>query len=390
MPVNEKGYLRPTYDDILADRITLAQELFGEDIDTSSTSALGKFIRLTVQDLADAYEAQEIIYYARFPNTATGQSLDRLMPFAGITRNAPTRAEHEVKFTGTPNYKIESGFLVGTTKEEEFFLVNPVTLDEDGVGTGIVQCTELGTVGNVQLGTITEIINPSVDVLSVEHTSIETLGKETETDEELRERFSIAIAGTGSGTPTAIRGAVMRISGVTGCLVVANDTSETDDDGRPPHSFEVYVYAPETLNQEIAETIFSKKPLGIQTVGDVSVSVEDVSGSTQTIKFSRVAETVLYIKAKIAVDSDFEQDGAEQIQTALSEQINKLSVGEDVIFTSLYKHIFGVVGVRDVLTLGISTDGATYGTTNIVMDESSIARTSEANIQIEVTSYADG
>lgn len=389
MPISEQGYIRPTYEDILADRIALAQELFGKDIDTSNTSALGKFIRLSVQDLADAYEEQEIIYYSRFPNTATGQSLDRLMPFAGITRNAPTRAEHEIKFTGTPNYEVPTGFLVGTTKEETFYLVNPVTLDETGTGTGIVQCTELGTIGNVQLGAITEIINPSVDVLSIEHTAIETLGKETETDKELRERFAIAIAGTGSGTPTAIRGAIMRINGVSGCLVVANDTNTTDSAGRPAHSFEVYVYAPETLDQEIAETIFSKKPLGIQCIGDVSVAVQGVFGTTQTIQFSRVEETAMYVKATIAVDEDFELDGVEQIKAAIIEQINKLFVGDDVIFTSLYKQIFSVAGVKDVTYLGLSDDGTSYGSTNITMDESSIARISDANIEIEVTDYED-
>ena len=96
MAVNEKGYIRPTYDELLEARIAQAQELFGDDIDTSDASPPGKFIRLAVQDLADAYEAQEIIYYARFPNTATGQNLDRLMPFAGISRNPATRASHTV------------------------------------------------------------------------------------------------------------------------------------------------------------------------------------------------------------------------------------------------------------------------------------------------------
>ena len=170
--VNEQGYYRPTYDELLAGRIAQAQELFGEDIDTSNASPLGKFIRLSVQDLADAYEAQEIIYYSRFPHTATGQNLDRLMPFAGITRNPATRAEHTIKFTGTANHVVPVGFLVGTTGDEEFFLVNEVTLNDSGVGSGTVQCTELGTIGNVKLGSITEIVNPDVDVSAIEHTGI--------------------------------------------------------------------------------------------------------------------------------------------------------------------------------------------------------------------------
>lgn len=389
MAVNEQGYLRPTYDEILEERIALAQELFGQDIDTSDASALGKFIRLSVQDLADAYEAQEIIYYSRFPHTATGQSLDRLMPFAGITRNAGTPAEHIIKFTGTANYEVPVGFLVGTTGDEEFYLVNAVVLDENGEGTGLVNCTELGEIGNVALGSITEIVNPGVDVSAIEHIKIETLGKETESDSDLRKRFDLAIAGSGSGTATAIRGAIMRINGVTGCLIVENNTDTADADGRPPHSFEVYVYAPDDLDQEIAETIFSKKPLGIRTVGDVSVEVQDISGNTQTIKFSRVSEVVLYIKATIATDGDFEINGVEQIQTALVDHINALSTGEDVVFASLYKYIFGVAGVRDVTELGISTNGSTYQTQNIAMNESGVARVSAANVVIGVTNYED-
>lgn len=388
MPINEQGYLRPTYDEILEDRIALAQELFGQDIDTTDASALGKFIRLSVQDLADAYEAQEIIYYSRFPHTATGQSLDRLMPFAGITRNAATPAEHEIKFTGTAGYEIPVGFLVGTTGDEEFYLVNAVVLDENGVGNGIVQCTEAGEIGNVALGTITEIVNPGVDVSAIEHVKVEILGKATESDADLRKRFELAIQGTGSGTPTAIRGTIMRINGVTGCLVVENNTSETVD-GRPPHSFEVFVYAPDTLDQEIAQAIFSKKPLGIQVVGDVSVEIQDVAGNPQIIKFSRVSETVVYIKITIATDGDFELDGADQIKAALAEYINNLSTGEDVVFTSLYKYIFGIAGVRDVTSLGISTDGATYNATNVTMDVSHVARISTANIEVEVMSYED-
>ena len=388
MAVNERGYIRPSYDEILADRIALAKELFGQDIDTSEASTLGKFIRLAVQDLADAYEAQEVIYYSRFPHTATGQNLDRLMPFAGISRNAATAAEHEIEFTGTAGVEIPVGFLVGTTGDEEFYLVNPVTLGEDGKGSGIVQCTELGETGNVALGAITEIVNPSVDVSAIRHKAVETLGKETETDAELRKRFDKAIEGSGSGTSTSIRGAIMRISGVTGCLVVENSTGETVD-GRPPHSFEVFVYAPSTLDQEIAETIFSRKPLGIQAVGNVSVSVQDISGGSQTIKFSRVSETVVYIKATIKTDSNFETDGVEQIKDSLTGYINGLETGEDVVFTSLYRYIFGVTGVKDVTSLTISSDGKNYSAANIAMDSSHVARVSAANIAIEVGAYED-
>ena len=387
--VNENGYLRPTYEELLEARIAQAQELFGEDIDTADDSPLGKFIRLAVQDLADAYEAQEVIYYSRFPNTATGQNLDRLMPFANITRNPATRAEHEITFTGTAGYEVPVGFLVGTTGDEEFYLANPLVLDENGSGVGTVVCTELGEAGNVDLGAITEIINPDANVEAIEHTDIVEFGEEEETDEALRARFSTAIEGSGSGTVAAIRGAVMRVEGVNSCTVVENATNETDSAGRPAHSFETFVYAPESATQDVAEAIYSKKPLGIQTYGTTSADVVNVSGQTVTVYFSRVAETALYIKMTIATDTHFELDGVEQIKTALMEYISGLSSGEDVIYTSLYKHIFEVAGVKDVTALTLSTNGASYSAGNVIAGNNEVITLDAENIAIEVTSYAD-
>ncbi len=67
MVLTDKGFQRPTYDDLLTRQENRAKTLFGEDIDTSSQSILGKYIRLNVEDLAECYELLEEIYYAIFP-----------------------------------------------------------------------------------------------------------------------------------------------------------------------------------------------------------------------------------------------------------------------------------------------------------------------------------
>ena len=66
MSLTELGFHRSTYDEILEDKIQLAQNLFGEDIETSEQTPLGKFIRIGAYDLSKAYEDLENIYYARF------------------------------------------------------------------------------------------------------------------------------------------------------------------------------------------------------------------------------------------------------------------------------------------------------------------------------------
>lgn len=384
MALDEKGFLRPTYDELLEDRIEQAKALFGDDIDTSEHTAIGKFIRLAVYDLAKAWESLELCYYSRFPNTASGVNLDRLLPFAGITRNPATRAQHKVKFTGESNFAIPVGFLVGTAQGVTFYLVNGVTLDANGYGEGTVECTELGTVGNVTLGMIAEIVNPDASVAAVEHTDIIQLGEDTEPDAALRERFATTIAGAGSSTAASIQGAIMRVSGVKDCIIVENASDATDAEGRPAHSFECYVYAPASLDGEIAEAIYSKKPLGIQSYGDTSVVVNE-----KTIGFTHTEEVTVKIKAVVKYDDSFGVNGVSEIKTALIDYINNLGNGGDVIYSALFGRIHSVQGVKETTSLQIASGSGSFITSNLVMNSKSVPVATADSISIEVTAYVD-
>lgn len=137
MVLTEKGYNRPTYSDILDQQIERAKLLFGEDIETDEKTPLGKYIRINVQDIAELHEILETVYYARFPDSATGQSLDRLLPFAGITRNQASYAKHKIKFTGTAGETIPGGFLVAAG-ELQFYTLEDYLIGDGGTITGFV------------------------------------------------------------------------------------------------------------------------------------------------------------------------------------------------------------------------------------------------------------
>lgn len=389
MAFDEKGFHRPTYEQLLQTRIEQAKMLFGEDIDTDETTTLGKFIRLAVSDLESAWEALEAVYYARFPNTASGVSLDRLLPFAGISRNAATRAEHEIELTGQAGFTVPNGTIFGTSEGVTFYLVNDVELNESGTGTGIVDCTESGTVGNVTLGRISEIVNPVSGLTSIEHTDILTLGKDTETDNAVRARFYQAIAGGGSSTADSIIAAILRVPNVQGCMMIENETDETDSGGRPARSFECFVLAPEEQYQAIAEAIFDKKPVGIKSHGQISKQVADEGGYYHTIKFSAVTEMTVYLKISVKVDATFPSDGVEQIKSNLISYINSQSNGEDLNYTSLFGYIHSVTGVRNTTSLQVSTDNVTYTTGDVICSPYKVTKTSAANISVEVSTYVD-
>lgn len=383
--LDEKGFQRPSYQELLTAQNELSKQLFGEDIDTSELTFFGKLNRLQVYLLAQAYEELEATYYARFPNTASGLSLDRLMVFAGISRNPALAARHEVKFTGTPSYVIEAGTLVKTEMDVKFYTMTNLTIGEDGTCTGIIECITRGTVGNVVLGSINQVVNPNIHIASVIDTGIDRLGTETETDYALRNRFRDVISGVGSGTAEAIRGAIMRVNNVNGVIIVENDTLETDDEGRPPKSFECYVNCPDEEDQEVAEAIFSRKPVGIKTFGNTTKTVIDSGGFSHEISFTHVHEIALTLNITIETDGYFLNTGINEIKTNISQYVAAFKNGQDVVLSSLYGEIYRVSGVRRVPELTI--EGSENG--RYVINNRQVARIPAENINITVMDYAD-
>jgi len=384
MGITELGFERPNYDDLLEAQIDRAKELFGEDIDTTDSTALGKYIRLNVTDLAECYEILEDIYFARFPNTARGVSLDRLLPFAGIARNQATCAAHNITFTGTAGEYVPEGFEVSANDGNLIFhTYEALQIGTSGTVDGVVYCEEAGTIGNVETGKIDGIVNPDANVESITHKGIASYGEDIESDTALRARFNESISGAGSGTAASISGAIARVELVDGVTVVENDTDETVS-GIPPHSFECFVLAPESQDTLIAEAIFNKKPLGIKAHGDVGVEVVDSGGNKHTVYFSRTIKVNIYIKITVNVNTKFEADGAAQIQESIANYINTLKNGEDVYLASLFNCIYKATGVVNVPSLTMGTNGTTYSTDNIAISDDSVARISTENIKVVV------
>lgn len=386
MALTEFGFERPTYDEILENQINRAKVLFGDTIDTSELTALGKYIRINVADLDTLYQTLEGVYYARFPNTAQGVSLDRLCPFAGITRNAATYARHQITLTGTAGATIEAGFEVSNENQSVVFhLIDDYVIGDNGTVTAFVDCNDTGTIGNIPSMLINTVVNPSVDIESVLGVTLTSAGEERESDTALRVRFNEAIAGTGSGTAEAIKGAIMRVNGVDGCTVVENATGMTVN-GIPPYSFECFVLSDEAVvtDQLIGKAIFSKKPMGITSYGSVSVDVEDESGNTHTVAFERTTRKDVYIKISLTKNNYFEDDGEDKIKSNLVNYLSSFVNGADVYLSALYSYI-NITGVVNVSSLMLSTDGVNYSATNIMCNDNEAARTEIGKINITIS-----
>ena len=379
--ITDKGFVRPSYDEILQARINRAKVLLGDDIDTSEESVLGKFIRINVFDLNICYETLEDLYYSSFPNTARGQSLDRLGPFAAVSRNQATQARIEVKIKGTVGESVPSAFLLKSDKTS-FYVVNDYTIDSNGEVVAIANCVDDGVVGNISNGERLDIQNPRMGIDSVEFIRIVQNGEELESDKDFRIRFANSLAGAGSSTESAIKGAIYRVPLVDGVSVIDNNSDTASS--IPPHSFACYVLAPESQYDEIAKAIFDKKPLGIQCIGDIERTVYDAWGKPHTVKFFATSKADLKISIQIKTNQYFESSGISQIKDNIANFINNLANGSDVYYTSVFGYIHNVTGVVSVVDLKICKIGQTPGNSDIAIGEQEIARIDVSNISVEV------
>lgn len=379
--ITDKGFVRPSYDEILQAQINRAKVLLGDDIDTSEESVLGKFIRINVFDLNICYETLEDLYYSSFPNTARGQSLDRLGPLAAVSRNQATQARIEVKIKGTVGESVPSAFLLKSDKTS-FYVVNDYTIDSSGEVIAIANCVDDGTVGNISNGERLDIQNPRMGIDSVEFIRIVQNGEELESDKDFRIRFANSLAGAGSSTESAIKGAIYRVPLVDGVSVIDNNSDTASS--IPPHSFACYVLAPESQYDEIAKAIFDKKPLGIQCIGDIERTVYDAWGKPHTVKFFATSKAELKISIQIKTNQYFESSGISQIKDNIANFINNLANGSDVYYTSVFGYIHNVTGVVSVVDLKICKIGQNTGNSDIAIGEQEIARIDVSNISVEV------
>lgn len=277
--------------------------------------------------------------------------------------------------------------VVGTTlvidRNDIFQTVNFTT----SVNLGITKVRTVGEVVAVKSGviiqpanTINTILTPMLGWDSVNNPVAATPGTNRETDEELRLRFRNGKFDRATNTLDAIYSALINTSGVSEVTIYENDTSVVDGNGVPAHSFLPIVSG--GLSTDIANAIWTNKPVGILSYGNTTVNVNDVQGFPHAVSFSRPNPVVIYISMDITTDVDFPANGNDAIRSAIIQYFaDNLGTGDDVIYSRLYTPINSIKG-HQVNTLTIGTTPSPVGVVNIPITFSDIASISSINISI--------
>lgn len=385
MPLTDKGYHRLTYDEWLQRDIALAKKLFGESIDTSETTPLGKYIRLGCEDKRDLEEELEDVYLSYNYQTAHGAALRGLCSNVGVSVSPGVYARHSLTISGTAGYVVPAGFSVTTEdRSVNFHTINSCTIAENGSVETVVECDELGTIGNVPAGAINTVTYTNANVTGVSGSVVTLLGEETESDVSARKKFATAKNALGSGTYSAIMGALYQVDGVKAAYYEENNTMDDISGGLPAKTFHVSVLAAENLQEEIARAIFSKAPLLSESVGNVSVRIEDQWKRFHTIHFDWMTEKLIYVHVRILADSDWSENSEDQTKEAIEDHINNLANNTTVYRNDIYTCLKGISGKVNIESLLIGTDPAALSSADIPVGSTETAKTDAACITVEV------
>lgn len=245
-----------------------------------------------------------------------------------------------------------------------------------------IQAIETGPIYQ-EANTITGIQTPVLGWDNVTNPLAASAGSNEETDSELRERFRQSKYLRATNILEALYSALISLDNIKEVQIYENDTDVTDDKGIPAHSFLPIVLG--GLDSEVANTIWQRKPLGIRSVGNTSVTIYDSQGFAHQIGFQRPVPIPVYININLTTDSNYPEGGDENIKTDLVSYFNSnFGIGDDVIYSRLYTPINLVPG-HQVNSLTIGTSPNPNSISNIVIPFNSIASLSSANITITKT-----
>ncbi len=379
--LDDNGFTRPTYDELVSDLTAKWLELFGSDSDTSSHSVAGVFIRLIAYFMNILYQLAEAVYNAQFLSTATGVSLDKLAANYGLYRNPAAQAITELTFTGTPGYILPANTLFKTAEGIEFQIADDLIFSVDGTGSGTAYATDVGSVYNVPANTIIYQVEPTSDIISVTNAEPVESGADSETDLELANRIRIANDTRPSSPANGIISAVMAVTGVKTVQVVQNNTLSEDEFGNPPKTIHVYVDGGD--EEKIADALFNSVSAGIQTVGSKQQAMTDNAGfSDNVIAFDYAQQTAIYVSINAQTNLDFETDGIQQIKNAVNDYLTKVPMGGIVRFSYLYKYVYDKVPGIDVIEVKIGSSKDSLAMADVQLQQFAIPVTTADSLVV--------
>ena len=284
-----------------------------------------------------------------------------------ITFNTPDQEINSLNFSFLDNFNVI-----------EISAYNEV----ESVNTGFLEVSQ---------GTINTVVSTQPSILSVNNPLDFVSGSALESDEELRARYEISLANGGNTTYDNILASLLQLPNVTDAFIIENPTQFDDVvTGLPPNSYECVVV--DGSASDIAEEVWKTKPAGVQTYGQLTSLVQDITGGTHEVKWSRPEFVYMFVRITYSLydEESFPSTGDEDIRTAVLSYGETYTLNEDVIPTrfigDIYRNVEGIDNIK--VDIGYTLDPLDtspvggYQTTRLPISSTQIAVFTKSKVSV--------
>lgn len=315
--------------------------------------------------LASECEAFSRIMENLYIDTRVGFDLGLIeVPFKtfDFSRKSGLKASGSVVFsrTGTSGEKpILIGSIVSTPAGLKF-ITTSLGIIEDGNSDSnsvSIQAEKIGRDYNVPATTITIIYTPVPGVETVSNSSATTSGSNQESNAEFLKRFQEFIEGLGKSNKTGLIAGAKSVTGIRSASIVEHFP--------PVSSYNLTIYIDDgtgEASQALVDIVKEK------LIGEGTEEKPGYKGGGVNLRVLVPTKVTVAVTVEITDDGSVSQWVVEyNADQAISNYINNLHIGEDVILNKIRKVIMSVDGVLDI--------DITVPANNTSVSDSQIART---------------
>ena len=340
----------------------------------------------------------EVLYLAQQfdPRTAEGRFQDALAEIYFIKRKSAINSYALCTLNGRSGTQISAGALIESEIDgTQWSLDQDVTIPAEGTITAQFTCLTEGAI-SASAGTLTKIVTTVTGWDTVTNATA-IVGSLEESQSAFEKRRYDSVALNARSTTDAVFANVSQCDEVIAVYVTDNKTNVNktiDGYTLTPHSIFVCVIG--GADQDIAKAIYEHLSAGCDYNGNTVIPVTDeYTGAVEQVKFYRPANYNIYIKVQIQDNDSLPNDYENIIKQAVynnfyglddikinNEPLLRIKMNDD-IYSSRFTPSILNVGIANVLTVQMSTDGSTW-VNNWHMPITANPTLDQNNITIEV------
>ena len=265
------------------------------------SSPMGQVLDLIVSEI-EAKNA-EIIFLSNMVNpvSATGKFLDALASLYGLDRKISEPTVVNCKLTGLKGTVIPYGAIAQDSQGNQYRHSNAsgAKIADNGTVLTTFTAIEHGPL-EVASGAVNKIVTTIAGWDSITNPTAGIIGRDEETDSELRNRMIESYAINATGYVEAIQANLAALDGVLDVRVLENPNNTSIEKFGVtinPHSILISIVGGE--DEEIAKTIYQRKDAGCGTTGDYEVSYTDENFYNATYTYNIVRPESQALKIKV-------------------------------------------------------------------------------------------